>query len=115
MTPAINKPLPEFEAVATGGLKIGPDTFHGQAVVQFRDRFENRRRMGEFGEDDEPDIAERGVTEHGPVDGREHPVHPHGDLVPRRRIGLIGLAGGGEVSERNGHFTRGVNSMNDPE
>ena len=35
MTPAINKPLPEFEAVATGGLKITPDTFHGQAVVLY--------------------------------------------------------------------------------
>lgn len=35
MTPAINKPLPEFEAAATGGLKIGPQTFHGQAVVLY--------------------------------------------------------------------------------
>ena len=35
MTPAINKPLPEFEAVATGGLKISPETFHNQAVVLY--------------------------------------------------------------------------------
>lgn len=63
MTPAINKPLPEFEAVATGGLKIGPETFRGQAVVlyfypkdhtpgctteamQFRDRYKDFVKAG---------------------------------------------------------------------
>ena len=63
MTPAINKPLPEFEAAATGGLKIGPQTFHGQAVVlyfypkdhtpgctteamQFRDRYKDFVKAG---------------------------------------------------------------------
>ena len=35
MTPAINKPLPEFEALATGGVKITPQTFQGQAVVLY--------------------------------------------------------------------------------
>ena len=63
MTPAINKPLPEFEAAATGGLKISPQTFHGQAVVlyfypkdhtpgctteamQFRDRYKDFVKAG---------------------------------------------------------------------
>ncbi len=35
MTPALNKALPEFEALATSGLKIGPETFHRQAVVLY--------------------------------------------------------------------------------
>ena len=35
MTPALNKALPEFEALATSGLKIGPETFHKQAVVLY--------------------------------------------------------------------------------
>ena len=63
MTPAINKPLPEFEAAATGGLKVSPQTFHGQAVVlyfypkdhtpgctteamQFRDRYKDFVKAG---------------------------------------------------------------------
>ena len=35
MTPALNKALPEFEALATSGVKIGPETFHRQAVVLY--------------------------------------------------------------------------------
>jgi thioredoxin-dependent peroxiredoxin len=35
MTPALNKPLPEFEALATSGVKITPQTFHSQAVVLY--------------------------------------------------------------------------------
>jgi peroxiredoxin Q/BCP len=35
MTPALNKPLPEFEALATSGVKITPQTFQGQAVVLY--------------------------------------------------------------------------------
>ena len=35
MTPALNKALPDFEALATSGLKIGPETFHKQAVVLY--------------------------------------------------------------------------------
>lgn len=35
MTPAINKPLPEFEALATSGVKITPQTFQGQTVVLY--------------------------------------------------------------------------------
>jgi thioredoxin-dependent peroxiredoxin len=35
MTPAINKPLPEFEALATSGVKITPQTFQGQIVVLY--------------------------------------------------------------------------------
>ena len=63
MTPAINKPLPEFEALATGGVKITPQTFQGQAVVlyfypkdhtpgctteamQFRDRYKDFVKAG---------------------------------------------------------------------
>lgn len=35
MTPALNKPLPEFEALATGGVKFSPQAFAGQIVVLY--------------------------------------------------------------------------------
>jgi len=35
MTPALNKPLPEFEAVATGGVKFTPQAFQGQTVILY--------------------------------------------------------------------------------
>ena len=35
MTPALNKPLPEFEALATGGVKFTPQAFLGQTVVLY--------------------------------------------------------------------------------
>lgn len=35
MTPALNKPLPEFEALATGGVKYTPQAFAGQTVVLY--------------------------------------------------------------------------------
>ena len=35
MTPALNKPLPEFEALATSGLKFTPQAFAGQIVVLY--------------------------------------------------------------------------------
>jgi len=35
MTPALNKPLPEFEAIATGGVKFTPQAFMGQTVVLY--------------------------------------------------------------------------------
>jgi peroxiredoxin Q/BCP len=35
MTPALNKPLPEFEALATGGVKFTPQAFAGHAVVLY--------------------------------------------------------------------------------
>ncbi|WP_047194778.1 peroxiredoxin [Caldimonas brevitalea] len=35
MTPALNKPLPEFEALATGGVKYSPQAFAGQTVVLY--------------------------------------------------------------------------------
>jgi peroxiredoxin Q/BCP len=35
MTPALNKPLPEFEALATGGVKFNPQTCAGQIVVLY--------------------------------------------------------------------------------
>ena len=35
MTPVINKPVPEFEALATNGVKFTPAAFHGQAVVLY--------------------------------------------------------------------------------
>jgi thioredoxin-dependent peroxiredoxin len=35
MTPALNKPLPEFEALATGGVKFTPASNPGQAVVLY--------------------------------------------------------------------------------
>ena len=35
MTPVLNKSLPEFEALATSGLKFTPQTYAGQAVVLF--------------------------------------------------------------------------------
>jgi peroxiredoxin Q/BCP len=35
MTPALNKPLPEFEAQATGGVKFSPQAFAGQIVVLY--------------------------------------------------------------------------------
>lgn len=35
MTPALNKPLPEFEALATGGVKFSPQAFAGHIVVLY--------------------------------------------------------------------------------
>ena len=35
MTPALNKALPEFEALATGGIKFTPAAFVGQTVVLY--------------------------------------------------------------------------------
>ena len=35
MTPAINKPLPEFEALATSGVKFTPQGYAGQIVVLY--------------------------------------------------------------------------------
>ena len=35
MTPALNKPLPEFEALATGGVKFSPQAFAGRIVVLY--------------------------------------------------------------------------------
>ncbi len=63
MTPAINKPLPEFDAQATGGVKFTPEAFLGKAIVlyfypkdatpgctteamQFRDRHKDFAKAG---------------------------------------------------------------------
>ena len=35
MTPALNKALPEFEALATGGVKFTPQAYAGQIVVLY--------------------------------------------------------------------------------
>jgi len=35
MTPVLNKPLPEFEAVATRGVKFTPQAFVGKVVVLY--------------------------------------------------------------------------------
>jgi peroxiredoxin Q/BCP len=35
MTPALNKPLPDFEANATSGIKFTPQAFAGQNVVLY--------------------------------------------------------------------------------
>ena len=35
MTPVINKALPEFEAFATGGVKVTPQSHLGRAVVLY--------------------------------------------------------------------------------
>ena len=35
MTPAVNKPLPEFEALATDGVKFTPQSHLGHAVVLY--------------------------------------------------------------------------------
>ncbi|HEY6511066.1 MAG TPA: peroxiredoxin [Burkholderiaceae bacterium] len=35
MTPVLNKPLPEFEAVATSGVKFTPQAFVGKVVVLY--------------------------------------------------------------------------------
>jgi peroxiredoxin Q/BCP len=35
MTPVLNKNLPEFEALATGGVKFTPQAFAGRAVVLY--------------------------------------------------------------------------------
>ena len=35
MTPALNKPLPDFEALATGGVKFTPQAFAGKVVVLY--------------------------------------------------------------------------------
>ena len=63
MTPVVNKALPEFEAHATGGVKVTPQSHLGQAVVlyfypkdgtpgctteamQFRDRYKDFQKAG---------------------------------------------------------------------
>src|SRR5512134_3443138 len=63
MTPALNKPLPEFEALATGGVKFTPQAFAGKTIVlyfyprdgtpgctteamQFRDRYKDFQKAG---------------------------------------------------------------------
>jgi peroxiredoxin Q/BCP len=35
MTPALNKPLPEFEAFATGGVKFSPHAYANKTVVLY--------------------------------------------------------------------------------
>jgi peroxiredoxin Q/BCP len=35
MTPALNKPVPEFEALATGGVKFSPQAYAGKIVVLY--------------------------------------------------------------------------------
>ena len=35
MTPVLNKNLPEFEALATSGVKFAPSAFNGRAVVLY--------------------------------------------------------------------------------
>jgi thioredoxin-dependent peroxiredoxin len=35
MTPALNKPLPEFEALATSGIKFTPQSYLGHCVVLY--------------------------------------------------------------------------------
>ena len=35
MTPALNKPLPDIEALATGGVKFTPSAFSGKTVVLY--------------------------------------------------------------------------------
>ncbi len=35
MTPALNKPIPEFEALATGGIKFTPQAYVGKIVVLY--------------------------------------------------------------------------------
>ena len=35
MTPVLNKPLPEFEAAATSGVKFTPQAFEGKTVVLY--------------------------------------------------------------------------------
>jgi len=35
MTPALNKPLPDFEALATGGVKFTPAAYAGKIVVLY--------------------------------------------------------------------------------
>jgi len=35
MTPALNKSLPDFEALATGGVKFTPQAFAGHAIVLY--------------------------------------------------------------------------------
>ena len=35
MTPALNKPLPEFEALATSGVKFTPQAYRGHCVVLY--------------------------------------------------------------------------------
>ena len=35
MTPALNKPLPDIEALATGGVKFTPQAFLGRVVVLY--------------------------------------------------------------------------------
>src|SRR5678816_2670523 len=63
MTPALNKPVPEFEALATGGVKFSPQAYAGKIVVlyfypkdntpgsttealQFRDHHKDRVKAG---------------------------------------------------------------------
>ena len=77
MTPALNKPLPDFEALATGGVKFTPAAFAGKIVVlyfypkdntpgctteamQFRDHHKEFTKAGAvaFSRTGDPDIGE---------------------------------------------------------
>ena len=63
MTPSLNKPVPDFEATATGGVKFTPQAFAGKIVVlyfypkdntpgctteamQFRDQYKEFQKAG---------------------------------------------------------------------
>ena len=63
MTPVVNKALPDFEAHATGGVKLSPSAYRGKALVlyfypkdgtpgctteamQFRDRYKDFLKAG---------------------------------------------------------------------
>jgi hypothetical protein len=58
--------------------------------------------MEKFGEYDQPDIAERGITNHGAVDQTHGLGNSAGNFRAVFWVGLINLNAGGKVSLRHG-------------
>ena len=78
--------------------------WHGEAVDQLLGGLVDRRRVGELGEDDEPDVEERLVADDGSVDHPEQVINPLRQSRAIARAGKVGLAGGGVIAFDLGHF-----------
>jgi hypothetical protein len=70
-----------------------------EPVAQLLDGLIDRGRVGELGEHDELHVAEGPVADGGAVDHREHVRDALGDGRAVGRVGEVGLARGGEVTE----------------
>jgi hypothetical protein len=72
---------------------------HRELPGQFGHGGEDRRGVGELGEDDQAHRQERGAAADRGVDHRQHPVGVGAHLRPLDRIGEVGLAGGRGVAD----------------